>query len=217
MRNKHKRTALSLKHLSEINEIGQNKICPLCDELAYGQNPAMIQDFLKWLRLQCQKLDYRLFYFDITVCFSFILFLFTALRFNTMVVSSVWFFGITVLTLIISLVAFIAVHLLEHNRISSVNINGYKPINWEHYRLQLKHGPLIIKIYASLLVIFSFIFRYNETANSINIIIWLLPITALLFAYGIAMLTKTILIKRLTQIYVKQAKSALGTNSITGI
>ncbi|CAM3958580.1 hypothetical protein MUGA111182_19385 [Mucilaginibacter galii] len=209
MKNKLKRTELSLKHLNELKEIIRTEKCPLTCFPDTDPEKKNINNFLTWLRLQCYKLDYRLLYYDVTVCCTFILFLFVSLRFNTLIVKNAWFSGVTIFLLVFSCIVFIGVHLLDHRKQKSEEGSGLENKHWENYRLSLMRGTVMIKVYLFILILCSFLFWYHESVQQIHILGWLFPVTGLLFAYGIMLLGRTILDKKQTEVYIRKAKACL--------
>ncbi len=190
-------------HHREIEDVGQMNKCPIRPVWVTEEPEAQLTNTVTWLRLQAHRLQYRVLYADVVVCCTYILFIFTTLRFHTMVASDRWLYAFTLMVLFGSCVAFIGVHLAPHRRDRSRTEQLGN--DWAVYRTYLQRWPLFFKAYSAFLLIAVLLFVYNERSPSTGMITGLLMVTGLLFAFGVNMIFKTLQAKQHTQSYMSQA------------
>ncbi len=189
-----KRPDASVKHHEEVKRIGSSKECPQASS-----------DFLAWLKIQNQKLEYRLLYCDLVVCICFVILVFTTMRFQATVMPNRWFLALLMSALIAGCILFIGVHLLQHREAHLKAQAKHTVINWNSYRLHMQRWPVIFGAYSIALLVLGCMHYLNANTAGTSTTTCLLITTVILFILGMFMLIKTIRAKESTHIYVLQA------------
>ncbi|TWR28930.1 hypothetical protein FPZ43_11740 [Mucilaginibacter pallidiroseus] len=213
MNSKIKANEAYVKHHQEIEDIGRSNVCPITILEQQGGQAFLFRKIQTWLRLQNQKLDYRLLYCDIAVCCVYILFIFSALTFNSVVLSQDWLSAIIVIVLLAGCILFIGIHLVPYKKSDTI---APKPVaeTWASYRQIISKLPAALKAYTCTFILLLLMFGYNELYPIQMLSAFLLLSTAILFGTGVYLLSKALNAKYITKVYVTETARFVRNNHI---
>ncbi|MBL4676677.1 MAG: hypothetical protein JKY70_10815 [Mucilaginibacter sp.] len=200
----HKRTRLiARQHANDVARIGNLLTCPL--EGSSGS------DFLSWLKLQNRKFSYRLLYCDLMTCLSYIIFIFSALHFQTIALPNKWFFALIMLVLIAWCILFIGIHLIQRKESDLKPQAKSAVIDWNSYRNFIRSWNDMFSLNLAAIVIIGIIYGFINPISSVVTSSFYMLITGSLFFFGITFLIRTIRAKEITQLYIFKANRLMKT------